>query len=68
MKITRRRQRKGFVTNELLMVAALLGLWAFGVILLAKAFHLGWLLSMGTVMVILAIIAFVLSFVFTPRK
>ena len=68
MMIPRRSQRAGFVTNELFMVATLLVLGAFGALVLAKALHLAWLLSVGAAMVILALIALVLSFVFTPRK
>jgi hypothetical protein len=68
MITTRKGRSEAFVTNELFIVAAILVLAALGALVVGRTLHLGWLLSIGAVTVVLALVALILSCVFTPRK
>jgi hypothetical protein len=68
MIITRKRHDGAFVGNELFIVAGFLALGIVGAIIFARTLQLGWLLSTGLVVAVIAMVVLVLSFVFTSRR
>jgi hypothetical protein len=61
-------QSRAFVTNELFIVSGCLVLSAVGTVVLVRALHLSWLVSISLVLAVVAIVVLILSLVFTPRR